>query len=489
MGGLAAINAAQAYANLDLVRGFGSVPGADVTVGFVVSGIDQDHPLFTSDVIEEFLLMAEDETGATFSHGTAVASVVGADADALAPGAREFGFRGVARGASLKMFAIPGGRGGDGPYRPAPLEALAESDEALAYILGHALSADLDVLNLSFGISGTIDTYSEQELRAHFRETIATMAQSGAADKAILVWAAGNSHGSPCVAGTDKCIGGALIPPVDREVDATAVEVLAGLPARIEELRSHSVAVVAVGPDDDADGYPEITSVSNRCGIAVAWCIAAPGASVQAGYFGPVNGASGARGITAVDGTSFATPMVAGGMALKKQLFQNRLSNAALVDRLYRTANREGPFRERATYGQGLMDLGAATTPLGQPAVTMSRPVDGSGFGVRATGIRTGAAVGGGLVSSLAGQEPVAFEGLGAPFWFGLPAFAATDDEPTLLAHLHDLPSDRPTRRVADGSHVLARRHWNGAGNDRDLDERQWRFGVVDPRPESTGAT
>ena len=44
--GLDAINAARAFANVELVEGVGTAPGEGVTVGFVDSGIDLDHPLF-----------------------------------------------------------------------------------------------------------------------------------------------------------------------------------------------------------------------------------------------------------------------------------------------------------------------------------------------------------------------------------------------------------------------------------------------------------
>ena len=64
--GLAAINAAEAYARLVLAEGIGTVAGTGVTVGFVDSGIDGRHPLFTSDVPEAFLFSAPGATGAEF---------------------------------------------------------------------------------------------------------------------------------------------------------------------------------------------------------------------------------------------------------------------------------------------------------------------------------------------------------------------------------------------------------------------------------------
>ena len=122
------------------------------------------------------------------------------------------------------------------------------------------------------------------------------MAQVGAPDRTILVWAAGNANGSPCMTGTDHCIGGTPDPTMPGTVDAASVEILAGLPARIPELRPHSIAVVAVGEDSAADGYLEIASFSNRCGIGADWCIAAPGVDVRVAIFGEIDGSEGSRG-------------------------------------------------------------------------------------------------------------------------------------------------------------------------------------------------
>ncbi len=205
--GLDAINADRAFANVELVEGAGAVPGAGVTVGFVDTGIDLDHPLFTGNVTEEFFLSAEDETGREFSHGTAVASIVGADFLGLAPELRHHGFRGVAPGADLKMFAIPLSSG-DQPYRPVSLVGLTGADREFQDIANALHAGGVDIANLSFGYRGIIDDYSEAGLRAALGDTIAAMAQADAEEKTILVWAAGNDYNEDCTAGTDHCVGG-----------------------------------------------------------------------------------------------------------------------------------------------------------------------------------------------------------------------------------------------------------------------------------------
>ena len=338
--GLSHIKAAEAYANLSLLKGEDVEPGAGVTIGFIDTGIDLDHPAFAAKtaagmtVTEEFTPDAVDEPGVDdFSHGTAVASI--------AAGARLADPRtshGVAWGADIAMFALTLGTG-DGVYRPISVEDLALNDAEDAALYEQALSwrdgaRKVDILNLSFGYQGLIARYTEQELRDNYGGTIAALAQGDAEEKAILVWAAGNTHGDSCDPSiSDSCSKyGAL--------NAVSPSILSGLPARIEELRGHSIAVGALNPVDG-----QIASFSNRCGIAAAYCIAAPGKNVSFAYFGPYQGdafqGDAFRGFATGSGTSFAAPMVAGGLALMKQIFRDQLSNTDLVTRAVRNGRQD----------------------------------------------------------------------------------------------------------------------------------------------------
>ena len=210
--GLSHIKADVAYANLSLLRGEDAEPGAGVTIGFIDTGIDLDHPAFAAKtaagmtVTEEFTPDAVDETGVDdFSHGTAVASIAagGRFAHPAAP-------LGVAWGADIAMFALTLGTG-DGVYRPISVEGLASYDAEDAALYEQALSwrngaRKVDILNLSFGFQGLIDRYTEQELRDNYGSTIAALAQADADERTILVWAAGNTHGDSCdPSTTDFC--------------------------------------------------------------------------------------------------------------------------------------------------------------------------------------------------------------------------------------------------------------------------------------------
>ena len=424
--GLGTIKADWAYANVELLKGQGAKPGAGVTIGFIDSGIDTGHPAFAGKKVSEvFLGGASDETGETgslYSHGTAVASV----AAGLLSTSLTSSANGVAWGADIAMFAIPV-RLGSGNYHPISLAGLSNSDSYWADLINSVLNwrvgqRTVDFLNLSIGYSGIIDSYSEQDLRDNFGTAITAMAQTSRREKTILIWAAGNAHGDPCdPADVEQC--------ESEKVNAVSVEVMPGLATRIEELRGHSLAVVALRDNGKIAGF------SNRCGLAAAYCLAAPGNAVRIAYFGPftINSQDidGYQGTGLYSGTSFAAPMVAGGLAVIKQLFREQLSNTALVERLLTTADKSGDYTDSAIYGQGLMDLKAATSPAGVLEVVSGTWTSGRGVNLRTTGMRPGTAFGDGFQRSFAGREIVAFDRLGAPFWFDLGGFATFARGPT----------------------------------------------------------
>ena len=434
--GLGSIGADRAYAHVNLLEGESAAPGAGVTIGFIDSGIDLEHPVFEGKTVTEvFMSDAVDETGEErFSHGTAVASIAAGVRDHSRPG----GHQGVAWGADIAMFAIPLGVS-DGVYRPISLEGLAGADAETAQNFNQVLrwhdgGRRVDILNLSFGFQGLIDDYGEADLRANFSQAIAAMAQAGVNDKAILVWAAGNSNGDSCETSVPNCEDGAL--------NAVSPSLLSGLPARIPELRGHIIAVAALKPNDEVglkSSSETIVSYSNRCGIAADFCIAAPGDAVRVAYFGPSGGAA-LRTFGAGGGTSFAAPMVAGGLAIMKQIFRDQLSSEELVTRLLETADDTGVYSDRAVYGRGKLDLAAATHPVGvlKVPVTATRVANAyqAGRNLSGTGLSLGYAFGGGLARSVMGRELMAIDDLGAPFWYRLEDFVATAKGPAVDARV-----------------------------------------------------
>ena len=466
--GLRAINTHQAHAAISVLHGAEAKPGAGVTVGVIDTGIDLDHPAFQDGAVSETLTTGTpDETGARdFSHGTAVASVI---VGRPVPGASHQ-HTGIAPYATLRMTAIRlGSAQPDVPFDPVPVAALDDSGDAARY--RDVLSQDLDVLNQSFGIEGLIENYDETALRAAYGQTIEALAQRpDGTDKTILVWSAGNSNTKLCRPGTSNCDGNDRTDYLDRPagtLDASSPNLYAGLPARIEELRSHSIAVAAIGEDG------EIADFSNRCGIAAQWCIAAPGHEVLIAYFGPDDLGRIVRGYGTGSGTSFAAPMVTGGLALMKQFFRDQMPNTDLVTRLYATADKSGIYADTAVYGQGLMDLGAAVAPVGEATVAMGSQVGDAGHRIKATQLRLGGALGDGFAHALSGREIAAFDALGAPFWYALPDLSAAGIGPSPMVRLRGLMAPG---QEADGTAGATRLEFNRYGSA--VTQGKWRFGI-----------
>ena len=287
---------------------------------------------------------------------------------------------------------------------------------------------------------------------------IVAEAQSGRddADKILLVWAAGNSHGNSCTdADLSECVEGKVV--------ASSPAVLAGLPVHVEELRSHSVAVVATQRDGT------LASFSNRCGVAAQWCVAAPGADLVVAYYGPDReGRAGAYGYsTGGNGTSFAAPLVAGGLAVLKHYFRDQLGNTEVLTRLYETAdatpdtvadgeqcpehldldNDRSDCELSSTHGRGLMDLDAATRPRGSMTIALGDTLSGGRVAAASSLLRSGGPAGNALSAAFRGREAAVFDALDAPFWVGLDGFAQAAAEPDLEDRLARFMRPEPRRR------------------------------------------
>ena len=485
--GLEAINAHQAYANLRLAKGPDARPGYGATVSFIDSGVDEENPSLSSNLPGQRKLElrydTENEVGTELSHGTAVLSIVGAapnswnDMTTTNQNLIELNFQGVAWAANWVMVAIPLGSSSPKPYDPISLADLLANDSYFGTLTTIATGQDsmfpyisnIDVLNLSIGFSGIIDDYTETDLRANLSNTIEALEQKNVGEKTIIVIAGGNANDDTCTAGTLNC--------VQEEIDAKSVEVLPGLPVRIPELRGHVISVVATKMDG------KITEFSNFCGIAANWCIAAPGEEVSVAYFGPDTDSPHppAKGISKVKGTSFATPFVSGGLALMKQLFRSQLSNTALVTRLYSTANKTGEYADRSIYGQGLMDLGAATSPVGVKTLQLGDAVGKNGSDIRSTSIRLGSAFGDGFGRSLVGREIVTFDQLGAPFWFGLDGLTQRTTPESVHTQLREFLSQRRITRYIAGQRVSFTPGRAGGTIERFSGIPQLQLGILEP--------
>ena len=412
--GLDLINASSAYA-----RG---ATGLGVTIGITDSGLDDTHTEISIGRLSgDSALSYSNYSPNTRQkrHGTMVTSVAAGKQDKtdITP------MHGVAFEANVLFVAIQlaepdpnydpvdiGSDDGSGTVTDAP--DFTGIDNFFSQLFEIYNDYDVDIVNNSYGYSGNIIDYTEAQVRYAFPKTILEMAQVETPDseKTIYVWAAGNAGGY-----------------ADQGVDYSSPELLPGMAHYIPEIQGHSIAVVSV----DENG--SISSFSSRCGIAQDYCISAPGGKVTAAY--PTSSSD--TGIyvgnpndddynsciqdnscfAVAGGTSFAAPFVSGGLAVIADYFEGQLGNTEIVTRLFSTANKKGVYGDKAIYGQGLMDLGAATTPVGQVTAMLSQNLNGPMVSASFTSIQlTSPSFGDALSNGIANQTIIFFDELDAPF-------------------------------------------------------------------------
>ncbi|MDA0880354.1 MAG: S8 family serine peptidase [Proteobacteria bacterium] len=412
--GLDLVNASTAYA-----RG---ATGLGITIGITDSGLDSTHTEISAGRLSgDSELAYSNYTPNTRQkrHGTMVASVAAGKQDK----SNASPMHGVAFEANVLFIAIQlaepdpdyepvdlGTDDGSGTVSGAP--DFSGIDGFFSQLFEIYNDYDVDIVNNSYGYSGNIIDYTEAQVRNAFPKTIAEMSQVGTPDseKTIYVWAAGNAGGY-----------------ADQGVDFSSPELLPGMAHYIPEIQGHSIAVVSV----DENG--SISAFSSRCGVAQDYCVSAPGGRVTAAY--PTSSSD--TGIyignpndddynsciqdnscyAVTSGTSFAAPFVSGGLAVIAQYFEGQLGSTEIVSRLFSTANKTGVYADKAIYGQGLMDLGAATAPVGQMTAMLTETLTGAMTPAAFTSMQlTSPSFGDALTTGVANQTIIFFDELGAPF-------------------------------------------------------------------------
>ena len=141
-------------------------------------------------------------------------------------------------------------------------------------------------------------------------------------------------------------------------------------PARYAADPRYVGSVIAVGATDQTGS---LASFSNMAGVAAQDFLVAPGKGVVTDCV--------AGTCDTVQGTSFASPHVAGAIALLLQAFPN-LSGPQAIDILLRTADDLGAPGTDPVYGRGMLDLARAFSPVGTMSVATS-----GGSSVRAASV------------------------------------------------------------------------------------------------------
>ena len=308
--------------------------GAGVRVAVVDSGIDANHPEFDGKTIYGYDFAGSptsydaDENG----HGTHVASIIAGERDAS-------GMRGVAYDATLYSYKVDN----DGD---SGLEGLA-TDAQLAAIFNRHVTDDINVSNNSWGSGTSVTSVNSSTVDLWYGDSIIA-AQAAQANGTLIVFAAGNSYGSP--------------PSLE-----------SGLPYWESDLADAWLTVVAINSDFEEPAF------TNRCGVAADFCVTAPGNAIRA-----ADASNG--GYVRLSGTSMAAPFVSGVVAALMEKFPN-LTPAQIATRIKTTAslsgltgyygetlavNGEAAMRE--IFGHGLVNSEAAAAQIG----SLTYPVNGS---------------------------------------------------------------------------------------------------------------
>ena len=454
MGALGMINASSAYA-----RG---ATGEGVTVGVIDSGVYEEHAEFSRGSGEKVTIAGSDysidtpRTDEALTHGTIVAGVIAANRDNNNIG-NNFKMHGVAFDASIIAYEIPLGSGG-GPYQPLEVGAVNFSTDNYFASRFTTMANQSEIINMSFGFSGVITSYSATDIESAFSASLDALRQSNKnrGDRSIFVIAAGNAWND--------------LDEFGNMVDASSPELLPGLPYLFPELKDHMLAVAAV------DSSGEISFFSNRCGSAADFCLSAPGGgdANNDGEFDeteiiwgpsppPADGDPDSDYYAGTLGTSFAAPLVSGSLALLKQLFPTA-GNHELVNRLLVTANKTGIYSDSSIYGQGLLDLDTATRPVGATAVASGTSLDSGLVPLNQSSISTfGGALGNSLQSALSGRSMTVFDELGFPFIRSASALIGNSSTSSKASTLHHRTEQLETgKRIQVGTAID---HWQQDNN------------------------
>lgn len=361
--GLGSIKAEHAYA-----RG---ATGDGVTVAVVDTGVDVDHPelrdriVAGGDVVRAGGPRMTDGNG----HGTHVAGTIAAARDSQ-------GMHGVAPDARILpvKFLDDGVQGNE---TLGTRDALRRQVDLGARVSNNSWGERTNVASGGYR-SRTLADLDESQ-RTYYRDTLAPLYREAQRAGLVFVFAAGNN------ATGDTGL-------------AAQPSLYAALPILAPDLQGQWLAVVNIQDNGS------ISDGSHRCGDARAWCLAAPGSWVYSSVPG--------GGYGHMSGTSMAAPHVSGALALLMDLFPT-LSSAQVTQRVLVSADKTGRYADQDVYGQGLLDLDAASSPIGG---LMINTASGEVIALDRAGLAESPALGNALRQSLAKVDLVLKDSLDAPF-------------------------------------------------------------------------
>lgn len=294
--------------------------GAGVVIGVIDDGIHPDHPELTGRVLATSVDIApgRDALVTNQSHGSELSSLMVGNYN---------GQQTVGLAFDAHVLAIRADNGSGG-----------FPDNYLAMAIDYARQQGVDVINLSLG--------GPSPSSAQVRQAI----QAATAAGIIIVVSAGNEGAS-----------GATQPsyPAFNAVDLSV---------------SNGLIVVAGGLNSNGS----LNTVSSPPGAAQNYYMVAPGWQIIVPDFGPPGPVPGYQqcglgpngDLCQIQGTSYASPMIAAAVALIKDGFPG-LTPAQVVDLLFTTADDLGPAGTDSLYGRGRLNIGRAFQPVGPLATPL----------------------------------------------------------------------------------------------------------------------
>ncbi|WP_459789702.1 S8 family peptidase [Alteriqipengyuania sp. 357] len=299
------------------------ITGRGSTIAIIDTGIDIDSPEFAGRILSSSRDVAGDRgVDAVDDHGTNVALIAAAALD-------NTGIVGLAYDASLLVLRADSPGSCTSDETDPDLAGCRFFDRDIARGIDAAINANARVVNLSLG-GGTPGASVLDAIR---RATAAGI---------VVVVAAGN----------------------DGDTDDPALDPDNPDPFAIGAASRGNGAVIIVG---SVDQNGVISGFSNRAGNFAEDYLTARGERLCCVYENgelKVAEQNGAQFVTLLSGTSFATPQVAGAVALLAQAFPN-LTGQQIVEILLDTARDAGSNGTDRVYGRGILDLIEAFSPQG----------------------------------------------------------------------------------------------------------------------------
>ncbi|WP_343115529.1 S8 family peptidase [Ostreiculturibacter nitratireducens] len=231
---------------------------------------------------------------------------------------------------------------------------------------------------------------------------------------------------------------GVVLFAISNDSSATTAGIMDALPLLRPSLESGWLAVGNAVADFDSDGINSAQRISAPCLEAARWCLFADGT-----WWGAASSSTSAYQFGT--GSSFATPQVAGALALLAEAFPD-LTPQQLRIRLLASADNSffapdgsvelvpGFSHDYSNeFGHGFLDLRAALLPIGTTTLEMA---DGTRFEADRPVIVTGSAMGDAVTRSLAAINVAVTDSLSAGFRMPGEALAAPTAPQPLSAGL-----------------------------------------------------